>query len=226
MSTPLIQICRRCGQCCAKGGPALHAQDVDCFGTDGLSMEHLLTLRPGELVHDQPTGKILQLDGELVKIRDAETGSACCFYAPADKSCAIYPRRPAECRALECAAPEPLKEMYEKDRLSRRDLLPEGHPLLELLEAHDEKCSPYRLSELADKVLASGDEAAVSEIGEMLAYDQEIRSQVTRRAGLPEGADLFLFGRPLTPVLTGFGLRVEQSGSSLRLSKNPLTRKA
>lgn len=224
MSTSSIQICRRCGQCCAKGGPALHAQDKDCFGQDGLSLEALVTLRAGELVHDQPTGKIIKLEEEMVKVRNAETGAACLFYAPSDKSCAIYPKRPAECRTLECADPEPLKAMYEKDRLTRRDLLPEGHPLLELLDAHDETCSPDRLAELAASVLGAQDQDAVAGIGEMLAFDLEMRNQVMERAGLAPASLHFLFGRPLDIVLNGFGLRAERTDGAIKLSKNPFTR--
>lgn len=224
MSTSTIQKCRRCGQCCSKGGPALHLEDLECFGgRGGLGMEHLVTLRAGELVHDQPTGKIQRLDLELVKIRNAESGNACLFYLPEGKACGIYARRPAECRALECADPEPLKAMYERDRLTRKGLLPKGHPLLELLDAHDKRCSPELLGDLARKVM-EGDERALQEVGSMLAYDDEIRLQVARRSGLSAEAMDFLFGRALGIVLLGFGLRAERTESGVRLSRNPFTR--
>lgn len=224
MSTSLIQTCRRCGQCCANGGPAIHTQDTTSFGEDGLAMEDLITLRTGELVHDQPTGEVIKLEAEMVKIREGEVGTACRFYGPADKSCAIYPKRPAECRALECADPEPLKEMYEKDRLSRRDLLPEGHPLLELLDAHDENCSPQRLADLCKAVLEAGDKEAVNAIGEMITYDETIRAQVAEKAGVSPEAMHFLFGRPIPTMLAGLGLRMEQTGDNFKLIPNPLTR--
>ncbi len=221
--------CLRCGQCCSKGGPALHLEDKQCFDNNALDIDCLLTLRAGEMVHDQPSGKLITLASEIIKIKNKQDSTACLFYLPEQKSCAIYLQRPVECRVLECSNPEPLKAMYNTQRLTRRDLLPDGHPLLELMAAHDEFCSPIRLKALAQQVFEGStqnidkidiDKIDIDEIGEMLQYDQEMRTLLPQRSGLPESTVLFFLGRPLAELLGAFGLRVEQRQSSIILHKN------
>ncbi|MBU1610782.1 MAG: YkgJ family cysteine cluster protein, partial [Proteobacteria bacterium] len=169
MDTTQSPRCRRCGDCCRNGGPALHSDDLDCFhGPDGLGMEHLITLRRGEMVRDQPTSSIVALDEEILKIRGKENSSICLFFQANPAGCSIYERRPAECRALSCSDPAPLKAMYKQDRLTRSDLLPEGHPLLELVDEHDHRCDPTELGRLCQQVLESQDQDVINVIGGML----------------------------------------------------------
>ncbi len=222
MSHEQTQICRRCGECCKRGGPALHTEDIDHFHSGVLGLEHVVTLRRGELANDQPTGAIRPLEGEIVKLRAVSGKRACIFYLPAKRGCVIYEHRPAECRALQCSAPEALNNMYAHNRLSRRDLLPKGHPLLELMDEHEHRCAPAALGELARKILDNDDKAAKEEIGVMLTYDREVRALVPERAKIAKEALPFLFGRPLTDVLQGFGLTANRTPDGIRLTKKLL----
>lgn len=212
--------CRRCGICCSKGGPALHDQDASLVG-GVLPMEQLLTLRVGEMVMDQPLGKVVPLVEEIIKIRSAPGSTACMLYDDAAKTCAVYENRPAECRELLCENDERLKAMYDKDRLCRRDLLPEGHPLLEIVEDHDRRCSPRKLTSLARRVV-SGEEQALEELGEILAYDASLRELVPEKSGLPAEAMDFLLGRSLDLVLAGIGLEVHHEQGRTVLRKSPV----
>lgn len=214
--------CRRCGLCCSKGGPALHDEDAALVG-GALPMERLTTLRLGELVFDQPLGKVIPLVEEIVKVRSVPGGTACSFYDAASHACGIYAGRPLECRAQLCDDEERLKAVYEKDRLTRRDLLPEGHPLLELVEEHDARCSVRRLSGLARRV-AGDDREALEEVGAILAYDAELRRVVPEKTGLPAEAMEFLFGRPLERVLAAIGLDVRHEDGRTVLRKRPVRR--
>lgn len=187
-------------------------------------MEHLITLRRGEMVRDQPTSSIVALDEEILKIRGKENSSICLFFQANPAGCSIYERRPAECRALSCSDPAPLKAMYKQDRLTRSDLLPEGHPLLELVDEHDHRCDPAELGRLCQQVLESQDQDVINVIGGMLTYDRELRTMVMKKAKLPAETMNFLFGRPLNKVLEGFGLKSELTAQGIRLTKNPFTR--
>lgn len=217
--------CARCGECCRNGGPALHRQDVECFGGEGgLAMEHVYAIRRGEMVYDQPSNSIRPLEGEVLKIASGQDTRWCRFYIPVGHQCAVYQRRPAECRALLCTDPGRLTAMYDKDRLTRRDLLPEDHPLLELLDEHDLRCDPAELARLAELVNDHADPDAVEALGAMLTYDRELRTLTAQRSGLPEAAMNLLFGRPAGLQLRAFGLKAEQRGTTMKLTKTPIIR--
>ncbi|MDD4732301.1 MAG: YkgJ family cysteine cluster protein [Desulfovibrio sp.] len=212
--------CRRCGICCSKGGPALHDEDAPLVG-GVLPMERLMTLRVGEMVLDQPLGKVVPLVEEIIKIRSVPGATACALFDEKSKACEIYEHRPAECRELLCENDERLKAMYDKDRLCRRDLLPDDHPLMEIVEDHDRRCSPRKLTSLARRV-TEGDQAALDEIGRILAYDAELRRMVPEKTGLSPDAMEFLLGRPLDLVLAGIGLEVRHEEGRTVLRKRPV----
>lgn len=221
-----MEKCKQCGTCCRKGGPALHSQDLALIRESGIiDIADLVTLRKGELAYDQPAGKVQPLEEEIVKIRGTGVEWTCKFFAPESNACRIYHSRPIECQLLFCEDPDPLMEIYDKDRITRKDLLPEGHPLLELAQEHDEKCSPLKVAELsaiiteADK---TGKEApeATSELAEILSYDRSMRELVAEKTGIPESSLDFLFGRALTRILPTFGLSAASSGRGFTLRVN------
>jgi hypothetical protein len=107
--------------------------------------------------------------------------------------------------------------MYEKDRLSRTDLLPEGHPLLELMAEHENRCAPSRMEELA-KAAREGDQEAGEALKEMVVYDMEMRRLVPQKAGMPAELNDFLFGRPLRVLLGAMNIKVYDSGDTVRFN--------
>lgn len=195
-----MSICKRCGACCEGGGPALHAEDASLLGT-ALAYSDLVTLRAGEPAFDQPSGMVLPLAAEIVKVagRDITRGEWSCRFsskAGGEAECAIYANRPLECRLLDCEDTSALTAAYRNDRLTRLDLLPLDSVPAELVREHEAACPAGRAVELAR---TPGREAAEA-LAEILAYDRAFRAALCER-GMGEAEMLFLLGRPLDVVI-------------------------
>ena len=220
--------CRRCGRCCRRGGPALHVADLDLIRTGVIDLEDLVTLRAGEPVLDQPRGLTLRLEEEIVKVQGADRASLnapCRFYLDDGAACAIYDSRPAECRALLCSDTAGLADMYERDRLGREDILPPGHPLLELVREQEEHCPAGRAVDLAQALLEADMEAGpaqelADQLAPLAAWDRQVRLALAAKApaGLPAlaRAERFLLGRPLREILAPLGLDLAPDGRAVR----------
>ncbi|SDL47197.1 Putative zinc-or iron-chelating domain-containing protein [Maridesulfovibrio ferrireducens] len=214
--------CKQCGTCCRKGGPALHSQDLHLLSIEGgIDLTDIVTLRIGELAYDQPEGAVVPLASEILKIKGVGQEWTCKFLAPSTQACRIYKDRPIECKTLFCGDPEPLRKMYDKDRITRKDVLPEGHPVFEIIEEHELKCAPLQLAELAKKILENWENSAELQVDllEMLVYDKSIRDLLVEKSGLPADSMEFFFGRSLNRVLSGFGIIATPNGSSFSLRK-------
>lgn len=215
--------CRRCGACCSKGGPALHDEDSPLFdGENALSPADVTTLRAGEPAFDQLQGRVVPLAAELLKLKSAPGSTACAFYDARRNACLRYERRPIECRTLFCADTAPLAAMYDKRRLTRRDLLPEGHPVLEALAEHDALVSPRRIAELAGPARA-GDAAARDELARMARVDGLFRERLCERAGIGPELHEFFLGREALALFAAVGLTLrEDARTGLRVQADPL----
>ncbi len=219
ISNDTEQRCKRCGACCRNGGPALHSQDLPLIQDGTIPLSEIVTLRPGERAFDQPTQQVAQLSSEILKVKGRDGTWTCTFFSPAGDSCGIYETRPAECEVLFCRDIEPLKAMYEKHRLTRADLLPEGHPLLELIAEHDAKCDPIRMEDLA-KAAREGDHAAGEALKEMVVFDMEVRRLVPEKTGMNPEMNEFFFGRPLRTLLAAMNIKVYDTGATVRFGFN------
>ena len=214
--------CKQCGTCCRKGGPALHTQDLPLLKeADGIDLTDIVTLRKGEMAYDQPQGAVLPLNEEILKIKGSGGEWTCKFFALSSQVCRIYKNRPLECQKLFCEDPEPHMEIYSKDRISRKDVLPDGHPVLELIEEHDKKCDPIKIAELAAAAVEdwTNSDKIQSDLREMLIFDASIRELVMEKAKLPEESMDFFFGRPLSILIKGYGIIATQNGKSFSLRK-------
>ncbi|MBW1988338.1 MAG: YkgJ family cysteine cluster protein [Deltaproteobacteria bacterium] len=210
--------CRRCGDCCRAGGPALHRRDKELLASGGLLYRHLVTLRAGERVTDNVAGGIRVLGREMVKIRGRAGGAACVLFDEWAKACRLHPARPAECAALFCGDDTALRQMYEKDRLVRADLIHDPG-LLDLAREHEARFAWSRVAELA--AAAEGRREAAEELLEMVKGDEAARERWVRESRDPREA-AFVLGRPLSEGLPGFGIRVLQgpSGPVLALDRS------
>ncbi len=115
--------CKRCGKCCLKGGPLLHAEDLHLLAHGKLGYGELLTLRKGELIHDPVRDQLLPLEDEVIKIagRNSSKHPWHCVLHTA-QGCGLHPLRPAQCAALFCMDTHQLEHMYIEDRLKREDI--------------------------------------------------------------------------------------------------------
>lgn len=214
--------CKQCGTCCRKGGPALHTEDLPLIKEKKeIDLTDIVTLRKGELAFDQPESAVVPLLEEILKIKGSGGEWICKFLALSSNVCRIYKDRPLECQLLFCEDPDPLLKVYDKGRLTRKDLIPAGHPVLELIEEHDEKASPAKMSSLASEILEKWDnsEDLKADLREMLIYDKSLRELVTEKSGLPAESMDFFFGRPLHRVLAGHGISATPNGKSFSLRK-------
>jgi Fe-S-cluster containining protein len=201
----------------------LHLEDLPLLREGRMGIEHLITLRRGELAWDQPAQELRPLEEELIKLRGVSDADwRCVFYEERGQGCGVYESRPAECRALACWDTRALEAMYARDRARRSDILTTSAGLWPLIEEHERRCSLPELGELA-AVFLNGDASAEDEILARVRYDAALREAFAARAlaaesGL-EQAMAFFFGRPLASVLARYGLGVRQEERALKLTR-------
>ncbi len=207
--------CQRCGTCCKAGGPALHHEDIELVQSGKIPLKDLYTIRKGELARDNVKGTLQPVASELIKIKGVGRTWTCCYYDEDSKGCTVYENRPLECRVLNCRDTTAIEAIYDQQRLTRKDLLDAVPHLWNLVEEHEKKCSYPVLAELAARLKAGSDQVAADNLVERVGYDLHLRELVTEK-GKPDPALLdFLFGRPLTDTLPGFGLQSRQKGGKL-----------
>jgi len=201
--------CIRCGTCCEKGGPAFHIEDRSLIDEGFIHTRRLYTIRKGEMVHDNVRGLVLPSTHEMIKIKGVQGSWQCTFYQAGKNACGIYKHRPQECRILKCWDPAELSAMYDKNRLTRRELLAGIAGLWDLVEEHERQCSYAGLKQCLEDLDGSSERAAIKAAISMVRYDQEIRRLVVSQGGVEPDMMDFLFGRPLeqTIEMFGFGIR-------------------
>jgi Fe-S-cluster containining protein len=215
--------CRRCGECCQKGGPAFHAIDRPLIEKGLIPAACLYTIRPGEPVHDNVAGQMAFAQADIIKIKGRDDSWTCCFLAADGRSCKIYEDRPEECRRMQCWDTREIEALCKQARLSRQDLLGGIEGLWELIAHHGERCAYDRLQELGTQ-LATGDrERAMTEIQGMVHFDESLRALLVEQGQAKEDMLDFLLGRPLTQTLPGFHVRVKREDDRIHLSYSPLT---
>ncbi|WP_319521376.1 YkgJ family cysteine cluster protein [uncultured Desulfosarcina sp.] len=200
-------VCRRCGICCEKGGPGLHHEDSPLVENGNIPAKCLYTIRCGELVRDDIRGSLAPLAEEIVKIKGQAGKWTCLFYDRQEHGCRIYDHRPIECRVLNCRDTGPIEQIYDKARLTRRDLLTTVAGLWELVEDHERRCSYAQLGAWVREGTLENDAFKQEEaIFETLRYDAHIRQLAVEKGGLDADLLPFVFGRPLTETIRMFGI--------------------
>ncbi|MBN2242458.1 MAG: YkgJ family cysteine cluster protein [Acidobacteria bacterium] len=202
--------CLRCGDCCSRVSPSLHPEDLDLVKSGILGYADLYTLRKGEPVLNNITGALENLSGELVKLKENPGNRQCPFYEEQEKSCRIYEHRPLQCRTQECWNPQALEKLWEKEKLTRRDILKGDAEILELLEVHEQRCSTEKADGAIKKYWETGEAAELDPVLDLLSQDLIIRNFFTERLGRGEEELDFLLGRPLSKVVEAYRLKVEK----------------
>jgi Fe-S-cluster containining protein len=222
--------CRRCGACCLKGGPALHAEDLPLFAEQGpLGLAHVVTLRAGEPAFDQLRGEVRPLAAELLKLRGTGSAWTCTLYDHETRACTLYEARPAECRALDCRDASALAAMYEVNRLTRKDFFASGHGLLAVMAEHDALVPAGRIQSLARALRAGGQDAldAGETLVRMALADLAFRKALAERAGVAPDVHDFFLGRDAAALFAAAGLHLRADArNGLRVQPDPLWREA
>ena len=214
--------CMRCGTCCLKGGPALHAEDLQLVLQNRIQLEHLVTIRQGEPALS-PLGDHLEyLQTEIIKLKGQANDWACLFFDKQSTSCTIYRHRPLECTLLKCWDTGDLERIVNKNLLCRTDIIADDSPVHKYIVQHEKECSLAVLdSLLASLPVASSQDEVMTELTDMVQKDMASRAHALASPDFPSSIELFTFGRPLFIILYNFGIRVQESGGTLLLQLNP-----
>jgi Fe-S-cluster containining protein len=203
--------CVRCGECCQKGSPTLHEEDLELIIYGILKIEDLYTLRKGEIVYSSYDDDLIILSEERIKIREKEGKRECIFYDDNFKACTIYKNRPLQCRVLECWNPASYEKGLLGRMLTRRDVIFDGEGILRIIEEHEKRC-PYKSFDRVLRKKGAISEKDITQILDMLRYDYYMRALIVERINISQDKLEFLLGRPLTKMLSIYGLRLEREG--------------
>jgi Fe-S-cluster containining protein len=212
--------CRRCGTCCLKGGPVLHRADLARVRQGHLPLKDLVTICPGEPVHDNVRGRLRHTTKDLIKVQSGSGSSACRYYDAIHRGCTLYDQRPIQCRVLKCWDTKAIEALYTRGHLSRKDLLGEIPGLWDLVDTHMRKCDHQTNVNLAKQIHAAADgwETAEAALLESMRFDQHLRDLIHAQ-GRPDPALLpFLFGRPLDQRLIPLRLRLVRQADGYHLT--------
>jgi hypothetical protein len=171
-----------------------------------------MTICPGEPVHDNVHGRIRHTASDLVKIQPRSGSSACRYYNALQRRCTIYERRPIQCRVLKCWDTKAIEALYDRDPLTRKDLLGEIPGLWDLVATHMRRCDHQENARRAGQIHAGteGWQRAEAALLESMRFDQSLRDLIQAQ-GRPDPALLFfLLGRPLIQRLIPLRLKLER----------------
>ncbi len=193
--------CQQCGTCCRKGGPAFHLEDREILEKGHILLKHLFTIRKGEPVFDNVRGCFIASPSDIIRIRGTEGSPVCVFFNPHTNECTIYPYRPLECRLLKCWDTREIEHAYDKQRLSRKDLLNDIPRVMDLVEYHEERCGYGKLKSLIQQADQEKNKSAPDKIDQMAAFDKHFRLLVVENSLCKQEILDFLFGLPLKQTL-------------------------
>jgi Fe-S-cluster containining protein len=218
-STVRVSQCRRCGTCCAKGGPALHQADREMVDSGKIPLKCLFTIRQGEPAYDNIRRSISPAATDIIKVKGAADNDATCIFLDQERvGCEIYESRPVECRLLTCWDTRAVMAMYDQERLTRADLLSRLPGLKDLVTEHQERSGYEQVAAWAGRIKNDpGDAAAIEALLHAIRYDHSLRQVAVTRARLDPGLLEFLFGRPLSATIRLFGIKLAKKGEQVTI---------
>lgn len=191
-------ICKRCGTCCRRGGPALHHEDQDLLAREIIRPENLVTVRQGEPALNPLTSKVEPASKEFIKIAGIPGSWQCIFYDEDSSACRIHQNSPLECRLLECRDTAPLERVIGRDYLNRQDIIPAANPIINNIADHDRQCSYQEANRLVERLVLGRDNSDIcNDLNKIILRDLSIRNQVVTMFDLSLGLEMFYFGRPM-----------------------------
>jgi len=211
----VLPACVMCGDCCRRGSPTLHLDDLELLREDKIPWSALTTLRRGEPVRSPFEENLFFLVDERVKLKEKPGTSRCVFLDDDTDRCSIYSIRPLQCRAQACWDPEPAKDLAKQPYLTRRDLFKDVELLLELMTEHDNRCAFGKLKEAFERLEENQGET-IDEVLELLAYEDHFRRFLGEKLAIPEDVLDLVFGRSFADLTPLFGFRVDTEEDGTR----------
>jgi Fe-S-cluster containining protein len=202
--------CRQCGTCCRKGGPAIHQEDKKLLENGHIPLRYLFTIRKDEPVYDNVQGCIISAPSDIIRIKSQERSNTCVFFNSEHNHCTIYDKRPLECRVLECWNTLGIEKIYNKERLSRQELLANTPHINNLMEYHENRCAYQIIKDLIYQFDQGKHKNVLKNIREIVAFDNHFRLLAIEKSICKTNIMDFLFGSPLQITLPRMGLKVIQ----------------
>ncbi len=210
----VLPTCVACGECCRRGSPSLHVEDLELLEQGNIPWRDLVTLRCGEPVRSPYQQTILQLDDERVKIREKPGSRECLFFDGETDQCLIYGNRPTQCRAQACWDPKAALGLKKTPYLTRFEIFQGVDLLLDLIEEHDRRCSFEKLQKAFEHLRETRGES-VEEVLQLLSYEDHFRRFLGSQLNIPDENLELVFGRTFADLVPLFGFRIitEPDGS-------------
>ena len=213
-SREMLPACVQCGECCRKGSPALHAEDIEILRSGKIPWNQLITLRKGEPALSPFDGRPFVLPEERIKILEKEGSKECVFLEGNGDRCAIYDDRPVQCRAQACWDPVPAQELSSQPFMLREHIFEDIGLLLEIIAEHENRCGVGALSAAFEK-LHKGEGENIEEVIQLLSFEEHFRNFVSEKFTIPPENLELLLGKSFADMLPvyGYKIKIEPDGS-------------
>jgi Fe-S-cluster containining protein len=223
-ATEVLPQCVRCGECCRKGSPSLHEEDLELLQEGRIPWGQLVTLREGEPAYSPFDEKPFLLPSECIKIRDKAGANGCVFFDDQTDQCSIYSHRPVQCRAQACWDPKPARELAKLPYLTRSRIFADVELVRDILAEYDQRCAFRRLNQ-AFAELSGGNDTGVERVLELMAFEDHFRRFFAERLSIPEDTLELVFGRSFAELAPLFGFQVvtEPDGTRCLVPEVPVT---
>lgn len=199
-------LCKRCGECCRRSSPTLHLEDRDIILKGIIPFRDLYTLRKGEKAYDNLNQTLVNLQEELIKVKEKRNSRECIFFDSLSSSCTIYEHRPLQCRVFLCSKPERSRALFKRKKLKRTDLVntPE---ILTIIDAHNQRVDMNCFIETVESLSRS--DRMKDETVELILYDMHFRKFIKEKLPLNPDEIQFYLGRSLYEILKDFGIELD-----------------
>jgi Fe-S-cluster containining protein len=222
VATKVIPMCVQCGECCRKGSPTLHEEDLELLQEGRIPWGQLVTLREGEPAYSPFDEKPFLLASECIKIREKAGSKGCVFLDDPTAQCRIYSNRPVQCRAQACWDPAQARQVAKLPHLTRSGIFEEVELLRDIIAEHDQRCSFKKLSDVF-AAMAETNGREIDRVLELMAHEDHFRRFFAERLKIPEDTLDLVFGRSFAELapLFGFQVVIEPDGSCCLVPETP-----
>ncbi len=211
----ILPACVQCGECCRKGSPTLHLEDLVLLQSGKIPWDQLLALRKGEPALSPFDGRPFELSEERIKVREKEGVRECVFLISETDRCSIYADRPLQCRAQACWDPMPARDAAELPFLLREHIFKGVDLLLEVIGEHETRCGFPALSGAFEE-LSRSNGGNIADVLRLLSYEEHFRQFVSDKFKIPPRNMELLLGRSFSRMAALFGYEVAEEPDGTR----------